>query len=543
MNQKQTTTSPETEQKASVSQTDADSVFVSFEDAEKQKNTDTNANGETTAEQDPAQDTLKISDTEDSMIVSFPALSDEKDNTASILYQAKSAYPVWEDAPGKMSPVLSDEDKSDDDADDALTDNGETVPDDVSTSDVDDTVVQDAVQPKKKIRRWPWITAGSILFVILCYLFVLFVPSGPIANLRDLYIQTAMSTADHQWLATIPFPQWAIDRAWTDPNVKPDDPPHYNDPFLETVGTDTEAVTSTDVPPTQTPDVTTDPTEVETSEGKTDTPPQMPDILGLNSLKVGGKDYAGNKVIEVNKEEGLFISEFSGNSQMIPLGKYHGYVMLIDDPSRIFVASTPEPGVTGYRILDMMDHYGDVVAGINASGFSDPNDAGTGGDIIGGCLSEGKFWGYYTEEMESVVLTKENRLLVGWLPNWTKYTNMRDGIQFGPALVRDGKNLINASNYGGMGCHPRAAIGQREDGAIILIVIDGRKITNVGCTLWEMADMMLKYGAVTAGGCDGGSSVVMAYGGEVINENSSANPEFGRRIPNAFLVRSKKSGK
>ena len=140
-------------------------------------------------------------------------------------------------------------------------------------------------------------------------------------------------------------------------------------------------------------------------------------------------------------------------------------------------------------------------------------------------------------------MTKENKLVVGWLPNWTKYTNLRDGIQFGPALVRDGKNLINANNYGGQGCHPRAAIGQREDGSIILIVIDGRKVTNVGCTLWEMADMMLKYGAVTAGGCDGGSSVVMAYGGEVINENSSANPEFGRRIPNAFLVRSKKSGK
>ena len=53
--------------------------------------------------------------------------------------------------------------------------------------------------------------------------------------------------------------------------------------------------------------------------------------------------------------------------------------------------------------------------------------------------------------------------------------------------------------------------------------------------------MMVRYGAVTAGGCDGGSSVVMAYDGEILNDNSSANPDYGRRIPNAFLVRSKKS--
>ena len=70
----------------------------------------------------------------------------------------------------------------------------------------------------------------------------------------------------------------------------------------------------------------------------------------------------------------------------------------------------------------MGDHYGNVIAGINASGFSDPNDAGTGGDIIGACFSEGKFWGQYTNTMASVVLTKEDKLVVGWLPDWSRYT-------------------------------------------------------------------------------------------------------------------------
>ena len=117
-------------------------------------------------------------------------------------------------------------------------------------------------------------------------------------------------------------------------------------------------------------------------------------------------------------------------------------------------------------------------------------------------------------------------------------------MQFGPVLVDKGKNLIDEASGGGWGYHPRAAVGQREDGAIIMIVIDGRVDPYpLGCTLWEMADMMVKYGAVTAGGCDGGSSVVLGYGDDILNCNSSANPDYGRKIPNAFLVRSKKSEK
>ncbi len=406
------------------------------------------------------------------------------------------------------------------------------------TGDTDTASAPDIAAAKNKRRRWPWITAGCVLFVILCYLLVIFIPTGPIANLRDIYIQTAMSTADHQWLATIPFPDWVIERAWTDPNVKPPDAPDDSH-LLETAGTDTEVTTAATEPVT---DVTTEPavteTETETAEPAQ---PTEPDILGLATLKVGDTDYAGNKVIVADEEEGLFISEFTLTSHMMAPAKYHGYAMLIDDPSRVFVGSTPKPYVLGYRLGEMMDYYGDIIGGINASGFSDPNDAGTGGDIIGACFSEGKFWGQYTNTMASVVLTDDDKLVVGWLQDWSKYTNIRDGMQFGPVLVDKGKNLIDEASGGGWGFHPRSAIGQREDGAIIMIVIDGRvESSRLGCTIWEMAEMMVKYGAQTAGGCDGGSSVVLGYDGEILNDNSSANPEYGRKMPNAFLVRSKK---
>jgi exopolysaccharide biosynthesis protein len=54
----------------------------------------------------------------------------------------------------------------------------------------------------------------------------------------------------------------------------------------------------------------------------------------------------------------------------------------------------------------------------------------------------------------------------------------------------------------------------------------------------DCADILLEYGAVTAAACDGGSSSVIGYEGEIINEPSTNMPT-GRYLPNAWLVRSK----
>lgn len=61
----------------------------------------------------------------------------------------------------------------------------------------------------------------------------------------------------------------------------------------------------------------------------------------------GDKDYAGNTVLVNDIEEGLIISE-------IVKGSFRGQIMLIDDPSRVFVGQTQYQNNTGMRILDMM---------------------------------------------------------------------------------------------------------------------------------------------------------------------------------------------
>lgn len=343
----------------------------------------------------------------------------------------------------------------------------------------------------------------ALLVVVGAYITFVFSNIPFVKYWRTIYIETAMTTADHQWLATAFIPKNIIDGVMsqmTDTSDVVGGLDHLtgdgksDDEISDTANADTDAV-----------------------EG---------DILGQSGLVVGEADYAGYTVLVNDIEQGIVISQIEGAT-------YKGYMMLVDDPSRVYLGTTPYKNVEGLRIKAMMKHYG-AVAGINASGFSDPNDSGHGGDIIGLSYSDGEYWGVSVHFYGAILLTDDDRLVVGNIKNWDNY-NIRDGIQFGPVLIADGVAQIEGS--GGYGIQPRTAIGQREDGVIAFLVIDGRQPTwSIGCTMGDLTEILLKYGAVNAACCDGGSSSVLAYNDEVINKNSSLNPTYGRRLPNAWLV-------
>lgn len=362
---------------------------------------------------------------------------------------------------------------------------------------------------KQKILTIVIITASIIAFFICAYLIFIFSNIPFIAYWRGIWIETAMTTGDHQWLATSFIPRDIIDEVMED--QLPKDGSSGGLQYLET----------------KPPVINDDEIESELPDK-----PLLPaDILNQHNIKVGDTDYAGYKILVNDIEQGIVISEITGTG-------YKGKIMLIDDPSRLFLATTPYKDVEGLRIKDMMEYYDDAVAGINASGFSDPEGLGTGGDVIGRTCSQGDYWGYYVNYYGSVVITNTDKLVVGDISEvWENY-DIRDGIQFGPVLLADGVKIAEGSN--GYGIQPRTAIGQREDGVIAFIVIDGRNVLHsVGCTVGELADILLKYDIVNAACCDGGSSSILAYDGEVITKNSSANPTLGRRLPNAFLIKRK----
>ena len=120
-----------------------------------------------------------------------------------------------------------------------------------------------------------------------------------------------------------------------------------------------------------------------------------------------------------------------------------------------------------------------------------------------------------------------------------KKLGIKEGVSFGPPLIVNGKPTIKKGD-GGWGIAPRTAIGQKETGEVLLLVIDGRSLESLGATLRDVQDILLEYGAVNAANLDGGSSATMYFNGKVINKPSDKLGE--RTVPTAFIVTSEGGG-
>jgi hypothetical protein len=77
-------------------------------------------------------------------------------------------------------------------------------------------------------------------------------------------------------------------------------------------------------------------------------------------------------------------------------------------------------------------------------------------------------------------------------------------------LVSEGEKVANIIGIDPTLRHPRTAVGVKADGSVFMVAMDGRQVGySQGATLYEMADLMLSYGAVTAYNFDGGGSTTM----------------------------------
>lgn len=213
-----------------------------------------------------------------------------------------------------------------------------------------------------------------------------------------------------------------------------------------------------------------------------------------------------------------------------------GKMMVVNDPSRLSVATLEQFDVQaqGGELLDMIQTNG-AVAGINGGGFYDPNGTGQGGMPDGVVIKEGQVLCNTPTRYDTIIgFTTDHKLLVGDLTAQQALdAGVQEAVSFGPALVMNGNRLPITGNGGGL--NPRSAIGQREDGAVLLLVIDGRQPHSLGASYRDVADVMLEFGAVNAANLDGGSSSMLYYEGEMLNTLSSL---IGvRKIPTAFIVK------
>ncbi|MBU3215106.1 phosphodiester glycosidase family protein [Clostridium estertheticum] len=222
--------------------------------------------------------------------------------------------------------------------------------------------------------------------------------------------------------------------------------------------------------------------------------------------------------------------------------KFKGYLLIIKDPARVKVGYSNKLGTQGELTSQIAQDNGSIAA-VNAGGFSDSSSTnakwtGTGGKPTGIIMSNGNIkFNDITDpdkKVDITAITSKAQLLVGLHSlNELKTLGVTEAVSFGPALVVDGQGMIKSGD-GGQGIAPRTAIGQRADGAILLLVIDGRTTKSLGASLKDVQNVMLEYGASNASNLDGGSSTTMYNNGSVINNPCNALGE--RAVPSAIIV-------
>ncbi|MCM1054395.1 MAG: phosphodiester glycosidase family protein [Bacteroides sp.] len=324
---------------------------------------------------------------------------------------------------------------------------------------------------------------------------VMIVEFGPSEKARDLFVVSMMETSAAQFLATSFLGQEKVNEIMAANAIQNTD--DITDTELVVIGGKKDGGTSSD-----------------------------PSSSAEEKSTIPGSD--GQEIDPDN--DGIDIVEIVGST-------YRGKMMIVYDPTRVFVGVSGEFGEDKYgkTIDEIYASYDNIAAGINGGGWDDRPGHGTGGEPYGIVMSQGEvLWGGpLSTSWECCAITDEGKLIVGTF-SIQKAIEMgvTDAAKYGPTLI---VNDVPTESLGtGGGLNPRTAIGQRADGAMLLLVIDGRQSNSLGASLVDVQDVMLKFGAVNAYNLDGGSSSSMLFNGEHINSNASL---IGlRKMCTAFLV-------
>lgn len=215
-----------------------------------------------------------------------------------------------------------------------------------------------------------------------------------------------------------------------------------------------------------------------------------------------------------NYPDGVRFESHAGNT-------YNAHIMIVRDPSKVYLGTSTanfSSSIPGTRIDDQIITDG-AIAGVNAGAFFDngTSDPAVGATPEGLVYSKGECkWttGSPPNGIKGFAGFNKDDILVVAQENLTKAQaeekNIRDGCCFGPVLIMNGE--INQEAYNSnSGWNPRTAIGQRRDGAVVFVCIDGRQAGSAGGTYKDIIDIMIEYDVVNACNMDGGSSSIMVY--------------------------------
>lgn len=261
---------------------------------------------------------------------------------------------------------------------------------------------------------------------------------------------------------------------------------------------------------------------------------ELNEIKKVNNFIINESIY-DDSLIDVSTIGDLTIEliEISGST-------YKGRLLIINDPSRVYIA-TPSYGFNtkngGMSVSEYIQR-DDAIAGINGGGFIDKGGSGNGSTPEGYVIIDGELvYGKLSDSNSVVGFDSDNKLIVGTMrASEAIDVGIVNGLCFNlsgvGALLINGNKVVESSTGS---LNPRTAIGQRSDGSIVLVNIDGRQVNSLGASYNDLIEIFLEYDVINAANLDGGSSAMMIYNNQVLTSSSSLVGV--RSLPTAILVK------
>lgn len=364
-----------------------------------------------------------------------------------------------------------------------------------------------------------------LLVLAAMYTFVVYTSVPFVKNLREAYIETAMTTMSHKWLAEWIFPESVIDEVMDKLNAE-----RAAQIGIESKWKDEKEEKSSETIYDMFDELDKDSFEAFLEENpgykRSDWHQICINKAGIDDEGTSIMTKQGDQVLALDANNQLLIVRVKGTG-------YMGVLAILKDASALRCCPAENLGIIGEFLGDLVPRCGGVL-GVNASGFSDYQGVGNGGKLKGYAMCSGVEYGkHFDNSRKRLELRSDDKLYIVDASTETD-SETRDAVEFRPALIIDGVSLINEQSAF-RSIQPRTIVGQSRDGDILLLVIEGRLVgRSLGIGLPDCAKIMQRYDAYQAMNMDGGTSSVMWYKGEYITKCS--NPVISSRyLPNAWV--------
>ena len=401
-----------------------------------------------------------------------------------------------------------------------------------------------AKKPKKKKSLGRRLLILFLVLAILAGLYLTAVYSDIpfIAKWRTAYIQTAMNTLSHQWLATAFIPRSVIDKVLAEMEAAREAQIGINSEWGEGESesrnptlTNTEGMSKEEIAfynlfwevnvPSMQAYVKEHPDALAAGWSRINI-----DKSALTDDGTSIRTIQGEQVLAIDAQNEIMIARVKGST-------YRGVLVIMKDPSRLSLQAASTLGSVGQVCGKIAEAHGGVI-GMTGSGFIDPGGTGNGGTLAGYAMCNGKSYGshmgYGYKRLE---LHKDNRIYIRDSDSSVS-PDTTDAVEFSPAMIIDGETVVNARS-GFSDLQPRACLGQSKYGEIIALLVEGRLTTSVGISVPDCAAIMAKHDCMQAMNLDGGTSAMIWYKGKYIMRSSNPALTAGRTLPNAFVYAGK----